>query len=146
MVEPIPIELLGTASDRHADFCLWPYEPLAPVAGKLRSEAVLWAATRLDPQGEVEHLDPDHPGGAEDQRPHGALTGQTADPSMRVGPDLLLHLDLEFALEVVWHPLRTDVVEVVVEGVIREESMVVIEPDREIGERSKSWGHILACR
>lgn len=53
MVEPIPIELLATASDRHADFCLWPYEPLTPVAGKLRSEAVLWAATRLDPQGEA---------------------------------------------------------------------------------------------
>lgn len=51
MAEPIPTELGAAPSDRHADFCLWPYEPLAPVAGKLRSEAVLWAATRLDPQG-----------------------------------------------------------------------------------------------
>ena len=53
MAEPIPSELLAARSDRHADFCLWPYEPLTPVAGKLRNEAVLWAATRLDPQGEA---------------------------------------------------------------------------------------------
>ena len=53
MAETIPTELLASASDRHADFCLWPYEPLTPMAGKLRSEALLWAATQLDPQGDA---------------------------------------------------------------------------------------------
>lgn len=51
IAERLPAALEAGADDRLADFCLWPYEPLAPTAGGLRSEAVLWAAAQLDPAG-----------------------------------------------------------------------------------------------
>lgn len=51
IAEPLPAALEAEADDQLADFCLWPYEPLAPTAGGLRSEAVLWAAAQLDPAG-----------------------------------------------------------------------------------------------
>lgn len=51
IAEPLPASLGAQPGDRLADFCLWPYEPLAPTARGLRSEAVLWAAAQLDPAG-----------------------------------------------------------------------------------------------
>ncbi|CAN7269845.1 hypothetical protein LJR016_001164 [Devosia sp. LjRoot16] len=51
IAEPLPTSLATEAGDQLADFCLWPYEPLAPTARGLRSEAVLWAAAQLDPAG-----------------------------------------------------------------------------------------------
>ncbi|HEV2517582.1 MAG TPA: hypothetical protein VGV07_20170 [Devosia sp.] len=51
IAERLPTSLAAAANDRLADFCLWPYEPLGPTAGALRSEAVLWAAAQLDPAG-----------------------------------------------------------------------------------------------
>ncbi len=51
IAEPLPASLEAEPDDQLADFCLWPYEPLAPTARGLRSEAVLWAAAQLDPAG-----------------------------------------------------------------------------------------------
>lgn len=52
IAELLPATLEAEADDQLADFCLWPYEPLAPTARGLRSEAILWAAAQLDPAGE----------------------------------------------------------------------------------------------
>lgn len=53
IAEQLPGSLLARHDDQLADFCLWPYQPLTSVAGGLRSEAVLWAATQLHPSGEL---------------------------------------------------------------------------------------------
>jgi len=48
----IPSDLAFDPQVPLADFCMWPYEPLAIVPDRLKSEALLWAATRLDPRGD----------------------------------------------------------------------------------------------
>lgn len=50
-LDRLPPSIWAEPGDRHADFCLWPYQPLSQVAGKLRSEAFMWAALSLDPDG-----------------------------------------------------------------------------------------------
>lgn len=47
-----PASLAFDPSEPLADFCLWPYAPLATGPGLLKSEAMLWAASRLDPAGD----------------------------------------------------------------------------------------------
>lgn len=48
----VPPELAFDPVVPLADFCLWPYDPLSAQPGRLKSEALLWAAARLDPLGD----------------------------------------------------------------------------------------------
>jgi hypothetical protein len=48
----IPTALAFDPQVQLADFCLWPYDPLGVQPNRLKSEALLWAATRLDPLGD----------------------------------------------------------------------------------------------
>lgn len=48
--KPLALERVGP-HDRHADYCLWDYAPVAPATGKLRSSNLLWRAIEASGQG-----------------------------------------------------------------------------------------------
>ena len=50
-LKPMALERVGP-HDRHADYCLWDYAPVAPAPGKLRSSNLLWRAIEASGQGE----------------------------------------------------------------------------------------------
>ena len=49
-LKPPALERVGP-HDRHADYCLWDYAPVAPASGKLRSSNLLWRAIEASGQG-----------------------------------------------------------------------------------------------
>lgn len=80
-LDRLPPTIWAKPGDRLADFCLWPYEPLAPLTGRLRSEAVMWAALALDPHGH-------HLGAVADALVAGLGRGQTVWGLKQVGDRL----------------------------------------------------------